>query len=131
MLGKTPCTTLKTTTTNLNMTWRLSHWITHCFFNKFIESLYYAWNVCFLYWEKDGTLTSCQFHLQLQFLTKPTLTPWNPPTLFLMKVSEEKMLCEGKDKPNDTHGSQCKNATKQCFILLHLIRSSTMGQNVM
>ncbi len=24
-----------------------------------------------------------------------------PPTLFLMKVSEEKMLCEGKDKPND------------------------------
>lgn len=32
---KTPCTTLKTTT-NLN---------------KFIETLYYAWNVCFLYWE--------------------------------------------------------------------------------
>ncbi len=28
-----------------------SFWATLCFFNKFIETLYYAWNVCFLYWE--------------------------------------------------------------------------------
>lgn len=32
-----------------------SFWVTHCFFNVFIETLYYAWNVCFLYWENLQT----------------------------------------------------------------------------